>query len=166
MTKLNDLQSIMLTAAAQRETGSVFPLPESIANAGDRVKKTVPTLLKRGLVEEGTAADAGSTWRTDGDDRFGLFITAAGRTAIGVDTEGPAPAELKTPSPSEKPVRSTKSAAIVSLLQRAEGATLADLIAATGWLPHTTRAALTGLRKKGHAIEKSKCDDVTCYRIV
>ena len=32
-------------------------------------------------------------------------------------------------------------------------------------LPHTTRAALTGLRKKGHAVDKFKRDDVTCYRI-
>jgi hypothetical protein len=38
-------------------------------------------------------------------------------------------------------------------------------MAATGWLPHTTRAALTGLRKKGHVIEKTKRDDATCYRI-
>ena len=30
--------------------------------------------------------------------------------------------------------------------------TLAELIAATGWLPHTTRAALTGLRKRGYAV--------------
>ncbi|HKX80142.1 MAG TPA: DUF3489 domain-containing protein [Novosphingobium sp.] len=40
------------------------------------------------------------------------------------------------------------------------------MVDATGWLPHTTRAALTGLRKKGHVIEKSKRDDVTCYRVV
>ena len=29
---------------------------------------------------------------------------------------------------------------------------LAELVAATGWLPHTTRAALTGLRKRGYAV--------------
>ena len=46
-----------------------------------------------------------------------------------------------------------------------EGATLADLIEATGWLPHTTRAALTGLRKKGHVLAKDKRGDATCYRI-
>ncbi len=33
-------------------------------------------------------------------------------------------------------------------------ATLDALIEATGWLPHTTRAALTGLRKKGYVIER------------
>ena len=61
--------------------------------------------------------------------------------------------------------RPSKIAAVVSLLERANGATLAELVAATGWLPHTTRAALTGLKKKDHVITKNKRDDVTCYRI-
>jgi hypothetical protein len=40
------------------------------------------------------------------------------------------------------------------------------MVEATGWLPHTTRAALTGLRKKGYAIQKSKNPDgVTVYRL-
>ena len=39
-------------------------------------------------------------------------------------------------------------------------------MAATSWLPHTTRAALTGIRKKGHEVERMKRDDATCYRIV
>jgi hypothetical protein len=53
----------------------------------------------------------------------------------------------------------------LELLNREQGATLGDLTQATGWLPHTTRAALTGLRKKGHAIIKAKREDVTCYRV-
>ena len=39
------------------------------------------------------------------------------------------------------------------------------MVKATGWLPHTTRAALTGLKKKGHTIQRDKRGDVTCYRI-
>ena len=46
-----------------------------------------------------------------------------------------------------KPV--SKISMVADLLRRKGGATLAELVAATGWLPHTTRAALTGLRKKG-----------------
>ena len=69
-----------------------------------------------------------------------------------------------TPSPSPAP--GTKNAAVIALLEREKGATLAELIAATSWLPHTTRAALTGLRKKGHAIERTKRGEETCYRIV
>ncbi len=41
---------------------------------------------------------------------------------------------------------------MVALLQRGDGAALAELVSATGWLPHTTRAALTGLRKRGYAV--------------
>lgn len=61
--------------------------------------------------------------------------------------------------------RVTKSATILTLLQREDGATLAELIEATSWLPHTTRAALTGLRKRGHTIERGSRDGVTFYRI-
>ncbi len=69
-------------------------------------------------------------------------------------------------APAIKPERQTKTATVIALLRRDEGATLAELVAATGWLPHTTRAALTGLKKKGHVIDKTKRDDATCYRIV
>ena len=59
----------------------------------------------------------------------------------------------------------SKIATVIDLLKREQGATLDDMVKATGWLPHTTRAALTGLKKKGHTITKDKRDDVTCYRI-
>src|SRR6202030_318431 len=32
----------------------------------------------------------------------------------------------------------------------------ADLTQATGWLPHTTRAALTGLRKRGYTVIRER----------
>ncbi len=52
-------------------------------------------------------------------------------------------------------------------MQRPGGASIADLIDATGWLPHTTRAALTGLRKKGIAIARSPAEQGggSVYRI-
>ncbi|MCH8997310.1 MAG: DUF3489 domain-containing protein [Proteobacteria bacterium] len=53
---------------------------------------------------------------------------------------------------------------ILALLKRPEGAPLADLERATGWQPHSIRAALTGLRKRGIAITRSKDDGVTIYR--
>jgi hypothetical protein len=59
----------------------------------------------------------------------------------------------------------TKQAVIIGLLQRPQGATLADLIAATGWLPHTTRAALTRLRQAGHLLDKTKGATGAVYRI-
>ena len=59
----------------------------------------------------------------------------------------------------------TKTALVVEMLRRDSGATLDELTGATSWLPHTTRAALTGLRKKGHAIDKRKRGEVTCYHL-
>lgn len=61
--------------------------------------------------------------------------------------------------------RVSKQALILDLMRGVGGAPLSAIIAATGWLPHTARAALTGLRKKGHAIEKSKVDGETRYSI-
>jgi Protein of unknown function (DUF3489) len=46
----------------------------------------------------------------------------------------------------------TIPAQVIELLRRAGGATIVDLTQATGWLPHTTRAALTGLRKRGYTV--------------
>jgi len=46
-------------------------------------------------------------------------------------------------------------------------AILRGKVAATGWLAHTTRAALTGLRKRGYAVAIDRSDDKrgSFYRI-
>ena len=75
------------------------------------------------------------------------------------------PAAPNSTKPASALREGTKTAAVIALLSRADGATLDELIAATGWLPHTTRAALTGIRKKGHVIVRGKRGEVTCYRI-
>ena len=62
--------------------------------------------------------------------------------------------------------RGTKQGRVITLLGRDTGATLDELIAATGWLPHTTRAALTALRHKGFVLDRDKrTDGTTVYRI-
>lgn len=56
---------------------------------------------------------------------------------------------------------------MVERLSAEAGASIEDLIAATGWLPHTMRAALTGLRRKGYTLGKNKGENgPTRYRIV
>lgn len=60
----------------------------------------------------------------------------------------------------------TKAAQVEALLSREGGASLDDLRQATCWQPHTCRAFLTGLRKKGRVVAKIKREDgVTIYRI-
>lgn len=60
----------------------------------------------------------------------------------------------------------TKLELIVARLTRPGGATLDDLVAATGWQAHSIRGALAGsLRKKGLAIVSEKVDGARRYRI-
>jgi hypothetical protein len=61
---------------------------------------------------------------------------------------------------------STKSSLLLELLSRTEGATIGQIVEATGWLPHTARAALTGLKKKGHMLTSEKLEGgARAYRI-
>lgn len=59
----------------------------------------------------------------------------------------------------------SKIATVLVLLEAEQGATLEDLVGATGWQPHTARAVLSGLTKKGHTVERAKVDGVSHYRV-
>ena len=82
-------------------------------------------------------------------------------------TRSPRPLPEPEPAPSpQHPRPGSKQALIVDLLSRPEGASLDDLVAATGWLPHTARAALTGLRRRGFTIERGPAHDGrSVYRV-
>jgi hypothetical protein len=71
---------------------------------------------------------------------------------------------------SEPPQRraGSKHRRLIELLSREEGASIAELAESLGWLPHTTRAALTGLRHKGYELDRqsSTGDRGSTYRIV
>lgn len=158
--KLTDTQSLLLAHAAQCDSGSLYPLPTTLTSKAGAARSIV-SLVKAGLVEEREISVAAEVARQDGDLGYGRYVTAAGLAAIGVDDDAGGAEATPTPAP-----RMSKIAGVLELLGRDEGATLAELITATGWLPHTTRAALTGLRKKGHVLARSKRDDTTCYRLV
>ena len=84
------------------------------------------------------------------------------------DTSQPMPDRKRTKgaiaSVPSKPI--TKSGTVIKLLLRSRGATPLELIAATDWQPHTIRAFLSGLRKKGRVLvrEARKSGDAA-YRI-
>jgi len=60
-----------------------------------------------------------------------------------------------------------KSASVIKLLSRAKGATIADMQGATAWQPHSVRAFLSGLRKKGFAVTKEqRKSGETAYRLL
>jgi Protein of unknown function (DUF3489) len=182
--KLNDTQLVILSTASQREDG-LASAPEGMKAAA--AKAAITKLLGLRYLKEVRVKRDQPAWRTDEDEKpIGLKITKAGSAAIGVEDDGaveewPAPAETTkrktsqgksqaqveiTGSASAKgPREGTKKALVLSLLSRPEGATIDDLLSATKWLPHTTRAALTGLRKEGYEFVKGKNEDgETVYR--
>jgi hypothetical protein len=77
-----------------------------------------------------------------------------------LDAKDARPADTMEPGPAgpSAPRGGSKLARVIALLERDHGATIAELIAATGWLAHTTRAALTGLRKRGFAVAIDQAD--------
>lgn len=167
--KLTDAQLVILSSASQRPDGLL-----AIADgAHPSVGKTVTALLKRALLAETPVRRTQPCWRRDGEGKpIGAKITPEGLALLGVDEPAVATTAFKAAdvalvvglASAAKP--GTKQALIVDLLQQPAGATINDLMGATGWLPHTTRAALSGLRQKGFVLDKTRASDgVLSYRI-
>ena len=96
----------------------------------------------------------------------GTSVPAAGNTDTSTDEPGPAPTPLPPSKSSPAPRQPSKSASVLKLLGRAKGATIAEIAEPTGWQPHSTRAYLSGLRKKGHqVIREERRSGETSYRI-
>lgn len=55
---------------------------------------------------------------------------------------------------------------VLKLIRRKQGATVLAIEKATNWQPHTIRAALSGLRKKGATISRDRnAKGETLYRL-
>ena len=61
--------------------------------------------------------------------------------------------------------KGSKQQLVVEMLSAAEGASIPELMAATNWLPHSTRAVLSRLRKEGYILDRQRADGGTRYRI-
>ena len=164
---LTDTQMVILSAAAQRDDGSIHPLPKTLK--GGAVSKVIGALLRKGLIAEAAP-------RTDdviGETTF--TITAEGALAINVEPadcrhladtgaqaadggHDAAPA-LKTRRRAKttatgrdgaprKTREGTKQARLIAMLKRNRGATIAEIVEAFGWQPHTARGAIAGALKK------------------
>ncbi len=150
---LTDTQALILSAAAARDDRALVR-PETMAAA------TFTAGLKAIGIEPESSAQGARQQRRSARQR---------KPDVRENSSQHAPEPAAPPARVEAaPYRpGTKRALIVTLLSREQGASLEELIAATGWLPHTTRAALTGLRQSGCAIERLKGSDGTSiYRIV
>src|SRR5271154_6359356 len=181
--KLTYTQLVMLSAATQRDDRC---LVASANLKGGAVHKVAAKLIAAGLAREVRAEAGTPVWRRDeqAGQSYSLKLTAAGAKAIAIDDSSAPGAGEGIEDRSQRPATTepvitrlarapsaprdgTKLARVIELLQRGHGATIDDLIAATGWLVHTTRAALTGLRKRGYrvAIDRSDKERGSIYRI-
>ena len=94
--------------------------------------------------------------------------TAAPQAAPVAPKKARTPKEATAPSGSPPARPGTKTAIVLELLRRPEGATLAELRAATGWQPHSVRGFLSGGlgKKMGLTVESLKtAEGARAYRI-
>ncbi len=170
---LTPTQIEVLTAAAERPDGNVHPLPARLPSGAQ--KKVLASLLNRDLIFE-----------TAVGDEIAYHLTAEGYAAVGRDRDLPEPitpdpeieaavaaveaawvANPAEPDPQpvvERPPRTrenSKQASVIAMLQRPEGATIAQICASTGWQSHTARGCLAGALKKklGLTITSEKASD-------
>jgi Protein of unknown function (DUF3489) len=195
--KLTDTQLIMLSAAAQRNDRYLVAAPNLKVAAAQKIASKLigAGLVKEIRAKAGAPVwrrddDAGLSYA------LRLTAAGANVIAIDessepghIDDDGDlrekvalarsSSEEHSTPDPSSvgengtalrrssSPRGGTKLAQVVELLQQDRGASIDELIVLTGWLPHTTRAALTGLRKRGFvtAIDRSDKERGSIYRV-
>ncbi|MES2496009.1 MAG: DUF3489 domain-containing protein [Pseudomonadota bacterium] len=63
------------------------------------------------------------------------------------------------------PARLSKAATVTKLLSRNRGATLAEIMEATHWQPHSARSFLSGVRKKRDLLKETRRTGETSYRL-
>ncbi|MGE4302503.1 MAG: DUF3489 domain-containing protein [Novosphingobium sp.] len=69
-----------------------------------------------------------------------------------------------TISTNSAPREHSKTDRLLTLLRTGTGASLEEMMQATGWQAHSVRAALTGFRKRGFAVERHIEGNTTVWR--
>ncbi|CAA7624266.1 DUF3489 domain-containing protein [Magnetospirillum sp. SS-4] len=163
---LSDTQAVILSTACAREGG--FLLPVTAALKGGAVNMVLNSLIKKELAEEIPAEPGNPVWREDEDGTpLTLRATPAAYAALGMvgDTganegaeEEPAtdmadqpeipPSEALGANTPRKTRQGTKQEALIAMLKRPEGASIAEIMEVTGWLGHSIRGFIAGTVKK------------------
>lgn len=177
--KLTDTHRTVLAAAGARANLRVLPLPKSVKLPGAKKDVLLSSLLKAELVAEELKSDSDVEWRSDDSGKFTLVVTSAGLDAIGIESDGEAhhpgalanlrkrpkakaptkvPAKKASrkslsPSPTPEPRAGSKLETLIALLRSKKGATIEELVDATGWQAHSVRGAISGALKKKRSLK-------------
>ena len=157
MIKLTETQTMILSAGAQRPDNIALPLPKGLAGAA--AKMAVSKMIEHGWLQEVDAnlRRGEPLWRETGDGHgTTLMVTDAGLLAIGIEpvvvktvvairehaAKTSAPKDSAATQPKLR--AGNKQAMLIFMLQRPEGATMEEIIAATAWQAHSARGAMSG----------------------
>lgn len=155
--KLTDTQRIILATAAARENLRVLPTQKSIAVNPSILTRSLKLLLKNNLISEVIAEQNDVAWEeSNADHKITLVITDAGLISIGISSR--AEEATKTSLQNQKhvvegPRPGSKLAILADNLSKSNGATIEELIKATGWQAHSIRGAISGTLKKKFKLE-------------
>jgi hypothetical protein len=147
--KLTTTQRNMLCVAAQREDRCIEPSPDL---RGSVARAFATKLIDAGLAREIRAKDGMRVWRhdKDGDRNYSLKLTASGiKNGLSEADVIQSSTNVRSNSTSASPREFSKLSQVVLMLSKEGGSTIEEVSKAMDWLPHTTRATLTGLRKRG-----------------
>lgn len=149
--QLTPAQHAILAYAHQHTEGKIVWFPDNIK--GGARSKVLAGLVNRALIT------------TDQKD---WFIAAEGYDALGIPRKAPVSIEVidaVIESATPRTRDNSKQAQVIAMLKRPEGATIAQICAATGWQAHTVRGTFAGAFKKKLALEITSSKEQGSERI-
>jgi hypothetical protein len=177
--ELTNNQRVTLEAAARSANLAAWPLPRKLGLSAGSAAVVVRGLLQKGLLEKRLALGSDPIWKEQDGERFALVITKAGLAACGIHAaDGPGQKGSAAPDTAavagvsvdegRRPRAGTKLAILIALLESETGATLEQMVAATGWQPHSVRGVMSGLLAKKLALKiiSEKIDGRRVYKAI
>ncbi|QFG38463.1 uncharacterized protein DUF3489 [Paracoccus pantotrophus] len=150
--QLSDAQAVILSTACAREDGAIFPVTASLK--GGAVGNVCKSLLKHGLIQEVEATNLDTVWRHDENHGpITLRATPLAYTTLGITSEPDETQPADAPSAAVPRRTATKQETLIGMLRAEGGATVDEIVAATGWQPHTIRGVISGVLKKKLGLE-------------
>ncbi len=153
-TQLTPAQHAILVHAHEHTEGKITWFPENIK--GGARQKVIDGLFKRSLITY------------DGKD---WFLAAEGYDALGVPHKAPLSTQtinevIESATAAKPRTRdNSKQAQVIAMLKRPEGATIAQICEATGWMPHTVRGTFAGVFKKKLGLQITSTKEAGAERI-